>query len=149
MELPDTSMPVLVLQMQNHGALGVMRSLGRLGVPMYGVHPTRRPPASFSKYCRKVFALDLDQTPPEQSVDCLRDIARGIGATPLLMPTNDESALFVAHNASQLQDVFPVPGEPRSGRVVAVQQERHVSPREAPLNTHARHGLPGVPEGGS
>ena len=112
MELPDTSVPVLVLQMQHHGALGVMRSLGRLGVPMYGVHPTRRPPASFSKYCRKVFALDLDGTPPEQSVDCLRDIARGIGATALLMPTNDESALFVAHNASQLQDVFLFPANP-------------------------------------
>src|SRR5258707_14743447 len=45
-ELLDASLPVLVLQMQHHGALGVMRSLGRLGVPMYGVHPTRRPPAS-------------------------------------------------------------------------------------------------------
>lgn len=97
---------MLVLQLQHHGALGVMRSLGRLGVRMYGVHPTRRSAASFSKYCRKVFTLDLDRTPPEQAVDCLRDIARGIGATPLLMPTNDESALFVAHNASRLQDAF-------------------------------------------
>src|SRR4029450_2316331 len=102
MNLRDTSLPVLVLQMQHHGALGVMRSLGRLGVPMYGVHPTDRPPASFSKYCRKVFALDLDRTPPEEGVYCLRDTARGIGPMPLLMPTNDESALFVAHNASQL-----------------------------------------------
>jgi D-aspartate ligase len=92
--------------MQHHGALGVMRSLGRLGVRVYGVHPTRRPPASFSKYCRKVFPLDLDRTPPEQAVDGLRDIARGLGATPLLMPSNDESALFVAHNASRLQDRF-------------------------------------------
>jgi predicted ATP-grasp superfamily ATP-dependent carboligase len=100
---------VLVLHMEHHGALGVMRSLGRLGVPMYGVHPTPRPPASFSKYCRKVFALDLDRTPPAQSVDRLRDIAREIGSMPLLMPTNDESALFVAHNASQLQDLFVFP----------------------------------------
>lgn len=105
-------MPVLVLQLQHHGALGVMRSLGRLGVRMYGVHPTRRSAASFSKYCRKVFTLDLDRTPPEQAVDCLRDIARGIGATPLLMPTNDESALFVAHNASRLQDAFLFPANP-------------------------------------
>ena len=112
MELQDTSLPVLVLEMQHHGALGVMRSLGRLGVPMYGVHATRRPPASFSKYCRKVFALDLDQTPPEQSVDCLRDIARGIGARPLLMPTNDETALFVARNATRLQHDFLFPANP-------------------------------------
>lgn len=106
MKLRDTSLPVLVLQMQHHGALGAMRSLGRLGVRMYGVHPTRRPVASFSKYCRGVFALDLDRTPPDQCIDCLRDIARGIGSMPLLMPTNDESALFVARSASHLQDHF-------------------------------------------
>ncbi len=112
MKLRDTSLPVLVLQMQHHGALGAMRSLGRLGVPMYGVHPTRRPVASFSKYCRKVFALDLDGTPAEESVDGLRDIARGIGSKPLLIATNDESALFVARNASQLQDRFLFPANP-------------------------------------
>jgi D-aspartate ligase len=112
MKLRDTSLPVLVLQMQHHGALGVMRSLGRLGVRMYGVHPTRRPTAAFSKYCRNVFALDLDRTPPDQCVECLRDIARGIGSMPLLMPTNDESALFVARNASQLQDRFRFPANP-------------------------------------
>jgi predicted ATP-grasp superfamily ATP-dependent carboligase len=109
MKLRDTSLPVLVLQMQHHGALGAVRSLGRLGVPVYGVHPTRRPVASFSKYCRDVFALDLDRTPPDQCVDCLRDIARGIGSMPLLMPTNDESALFVARHASQLEDRFLFP----------------------------------------
>src|SRR5580765_6076537 len=84
MTLQDVSLPVLVLQMQNHGALGAMRSLGRLGVRMYGVHSSRQPVASFSKYCRKVFALDLDQTPERESVDRLRDIARRIGSTPLL-----------------------------------------------------------------
>ena len=112
MKLRDTSLPVLVLQMQHHGALGIMRSLGRLGVRTYGVHSTRRPPASFSKYCRNVFELDLDHTPPAESVDRLRTIARRIGPMPLLMPTSDESALFVARNASQLQDHFLFPANP-------------------------------------
>src|SRR5262245_34381993 len=98
--------------MQHHGALGVMRSLGRLGVHVYGVHPTRRPPASFSKYCRKVFPLDLDQASAAQSIDRLREIARSLSATPLLMPTNDESALFVARNASRLQDAFVFAANP-------------------------------------
>src|SRR5262245_27672477 len=98
--------------MQHHGALGVMRSLGRLGVRVYGVHPTPRPPASFSKYCRKVFPLDLDRTPAEESVARLRKIARGLGGTPLLIPTNDESALFVARHAAPLRDVFCFPVNP-------------------------------------
>jgi predicted ATP-grasp superfamily ATP-dependent carboligase len=108
MELQDTSLPVLVLHMEHHGALGVMRSLGRLGVRMYGVHATPSPPASFSKYCQKAFALDLEQTPTEQSVDVLKDIGRRIGK-PLLLPTNDESALFVARHAAQLQEAFVFP----------------------------------------
>jgi D-aspartate ligase len=106
MELRDKSMPVVVLQMQNHGSLGVMRSLGRLGIAVYGVHATPRPAASFSKYCRKVFELDLDQNPPEESVDGLMEIARSVGAKPLLIPTNDESALFVAENSVRLREAF-------------------------------------------
>jgi predicted ATP-grasp superfamily ATP-dependent carboligase len=112
MRLRDTSLPVLVLQMQHHGALGVMRSMGRLGVRTYGVHSTRHPPASFSKYCRRAFELDLDHTPPQESVDRLRTIAREIGPMPLLLPTSDESALFVARNASQLQNHFRFPANP-------------------------------------
>jgi predicted ATP-grasp superfamily ATP-dependent carboligase len=56
-----------------------------------------------------VFALDLEHTPPDESVACLRDIARAIGAAPLLVPTNDESALFVARNAVRLHDAFRFP----------------------------------------
>src|ERR1051326_257683 len=83
----DTSFPVLVLQMDHYGALGVMRSLGRLGVSVYGVHPTRWPVASFSRYCQKVFPLDLDTTPADQAVDRLLAIAKTIGVPrPVLMP---------------------------------------------------------------
>jgi len=50
MQLRNASMPVLVLPMDHYGSLGVMRSLGRLGVPVYGAHPTPRPIASFSTW---------------------------------------------------------------------------------------------------
>jgi D-aspartate ligase len=112
MERIDTSSAVLVLQMDHYGALGVMRSLGRLGVSVYGVHPTRWPAASFSRYCRKVFPLDLDAVPTEQSVDCLLNIANTIGVRPILMATNDETALFVARNAARLQEAFRFPHNP-------------------------------------
>jgi D-aspartate ligase len=109
----DTSFPVLVLQMDHYGALGVMRSLGRLGVSVYGVHPTRWPVASFSRYCKKVFPLDLDITPMDQSVDRLLAIAKSIGVRcPVLMPTNDETALFVARNAARLREAFVFPDNP-------------------------------------
>jgi predicted ATP-grasp superfamily ATP-dependent carboligase len=112
MKFRNTALPVLVLEMQHHGALGVMRSLGRLGVRVYGTHPTRWPAASFSRYCKKVFALDLERAPAQTSVDCLLDIARSMGTMPLLIPTNDETALYVAQNCSKLQEGFLFPVNP-------------------------------------
>src|SRR5215831_4584762 len=75
MKLTDTSLPVLVLQMDHYGALGVVRSLGRLGVQVYGAHPTHRPVTAFSRYCRKVFPLDINSVPAEESVCRLHEIA--------------------------------------------------------------------------
>jgi len=102
----NTLLPVVVLHMEHHGALGLVRSLGRLGVPVYGVHRVRRPYAYFSKYCRDVFVWDVDSEPRRRSVEYLRSIARIIGGKPLLIPTNDETALFVAQNAAELQQSF-------------------------------------------
>jgi predicted ATP-grasp superfamily ATP-dependent carboligase len=53
-----------------------------------------------------VFTLDLDKTAPNESVDRLLDIARRIGARSLLIPTSDECALFIARNATRLQEGF-------------------------------------------
>jgi D-aspartate ligase len=112
MKLIDTSLPVLVLQMDHYGALGAVRSLGRLGVRVYGVHPTRWPVAASSRYCRKVFELDIDRVPAQEAVDRLLEIARSIGGKALLMTTNDEGALFVARNASRLEEAFVFPRNP-------------------------------------
>src|SRR5262249_43345462 len=90
----------------------VMRSLGRLGVPMYGVHPTRWPIAGSSTYCRKVFRLDIETLPAERCVDSLLEIADRIGSRPLLMATNDATTVFVARNASRLKSGFLFPDNP-------------------------------------
>src|SRR5450755_5096721 len=52
----DTSTPAVVLKLDpnvmHHGGLGVIRSLGRLGVPVYGVHEGPLAPAANSVYLR-------------------------------------------------------------------------------------------------
>jgi D-aspartate ligase len=109
MELRNTSLPVLVLPMDHYGSLGVIRSLGRLGVQVYGVHRTNTPVASFSRYCRRIFKLDLDAASPALCVDNLSNFARKIGGRPLLIATDDRTALFVAQNTSGLQESFLFP----------------------------------------
>ena len=50
----EWSTPAVVLKfdqnMLHHGSLGVIRSLGRLGVPVYGVHERPWAPAASSRY---------------------------------------------------------------------------------------------------
>src|SRR5262249_27834340 len=98
--------------MEHHGALGVMRSLGRLGVPVYGVDADRSAIALRSRYCRGAFLWDIEARPAAASVDFLKSVARRIGGRPMLLATNDETALFVAENGCRLRTSFAFPDNP-------------------------------------
>ncbi|MGH3911543.1 MAG: hypothetical protein ACRDRM_12005, partial [Pseudonocardiaceae bacterium] len=64
----DTSTPAVVLMLDRtamqHGGLGAIRSLGRLGVPVYGVHDKPLAPAARSRYLhgRWFWRLPTDDT---------------------------------------------------------------------------------------
>jgi predicted ATP-grasp superfamily ATP-dependent carboligase len=91
------------------GGVGIVRSLGRLGVPVYGIDPNRFAPAFFSKYCRGKFLWDLDSAPVEESVRFLMEVGRKIGRRSVLIPTSDIGAMFVAEQAHRLQTWFIFP----------------------------------------
>src|SRR5262249_15559128 len=65
-----------------------------------------------SRYCRKVFPLDLDAMSAVDGVAGLADIAEKIGGKPLLIATNDETAIFIAQNATRLEKHFVFPRNP-------------------------------------
>src|SRR2546423_615879 len=107
----NTSTPVIVLAPGYHGH-GIARSLGRLGVPVYGVHADPRSPAARSRYWQENFIWDISKTSPEESVDWLLRLGRKIGSRPILMPTDDSSCLFVADHAATLKEEFLFPNQP-------------------------------------
>src|SRR5438067_11960681 len=74
-----------------YGALGVARSLGRLGVPTYTVSDKGLWPSSASRYWKKVFPLDLS-APLEESLQFLRDVACTVGGRPILLAATDRTA---------------------------------------------------------
>lgn len=100
------SIPVVVLGSGHHGALGIVRSLGRLEVPVYVVEPSLPAVSSVSRYCSGAFCWDLDNTSPEESLDFLFALGRHLGKDTLLMPTTDSGVLFVAENASSLGESY-------------------------------------------
>jgi predicted ATP-grasp superfamily ATP-dependent carboligase len=106
----DTSVPVVVLGF-HHGSLGVARSLGRLGVTVYGVTGDRRAPALASRYCRPV-VWDLEGAPRAQTIAFLENLGRRIGRQALLIPTTDATSLLVAEHQDALAARFLFPRVP-------------------------------------
>lgn len=105
----DNNTPVVVLSAKTHGSLGMLRSLGRLGIAVYAIDSDPRGPASYSRYCRRRFVWDFETASDESSLEFLIDTAREIGRRPLLLPTWDETAVFAARYYRELRDRYLLP----------------------------------------
>jgi predicted ATP-grasp superfamily ATP-dependent carboligase len=90
---------VVIFQSCHHGGLGIVRSLGRLGVPVYSVDAARWEPAFASRYCRGRFIVKSGTGLPEEAVVRLLEIGRKVGGRPILIPTTDRAAIGVADHA--------------------------------------------------
>src|SRR5436190_5794285 len=108
----NTTTPIVVLRAIRHGSLCVARSLGRLGIPVFVVDPSRWGPAVLSRYCSGYFPWDFEPSCTAESVQFLLDVAGRIGGRPILMPTTDASALLVAHYAGVLKEAYDFPDQP-------------------------------------
>lgn len=97
--MTNYSVPAVVLHATHHGGLGIVRTLGRLGVPVYCAGPAWEP-AFHSRYCRGDFHLDIRE---EQAVEQLDAIGRKLGGRPLLIATTDTTAIWTAEHAAGLQ----------------------------------------------
>jgi predicted ATP-grasp superfamily ATP-dependent carboligase len=98
----------LVPELFHHGGLAVVRTLGRLGVPVYGVHDTPRAPAALSRYSAGKFVYREGDDP----LRFLREVASTVGTRPLLVPQDDVSTLFVDAHANELRELFLFPEQP-------------------------------------
>jgi D-aspartate ligase len=114
----DVTVPVLVLKIGryavHHGTLGIIRSLGRLGVPVYAVVEDCFAPAATSYYLTKAFACDSGDRDAERVLARVTGIGERLGRPTILIPTDDSAAAFVAEHAHKLAKwfLFPrLPGE--------------------------------------
>jgi D-aspartate ligase len=142
MNIKNVSTPVVVLrgvESASHGALGVVRSLGRLGVPVYAVAPYPRTAAFFSGYCRGKHVCDVAHGDAQQSLDRLLAIGRKIGGRPILMPTDDKALLFCANHDQVLREQFLFP-------VMCPSLIRELSSKQGMYHLAKKHGVP-TPEG--
>lgn len=100
---------VVILRSGHHGGLGIIRSLGRLRVPVYTVDADWWEAGFSSRYCYGRFLLDTAIAPPAQSIARLIQIARTVGGRPLLIPTTDTTAIWMTEHAAALEEAYCFP----------------------------------------
>jgi D-aspartate ligase len=128
----DTSTPVLVLtaspraRRAPHSALGILRSLGRLGIPVHTVDSNPRGPSSYSRYLRRRFVFDLPGASVESTIEHLLLAGRRLGSRAILIPTWDDLAILVADAEPALREQFLLPRQPVGlARSLASKKEMH------------------------
>ncbi|MDQ3812300.1 MAG: carboxylate--amine ligase [Chloroflexota bacterium] len=111
-----TGAPVLVLKTVRgafqHGELGVVRSLGRLGAQVHVCQDSRLTPVARSRYVRGTLTWNFPVHSEQESVAYLLEMAGQIGGRPILIPTDDVGALLVADHAAALKQEFVFPDQP-------------------------------------
>ena len=124
----DTEVPALIVKIGHyplhHGGVAAIRTLGRLGVPVYAITEDSFTPAALSRYCRDAFVWPTTGCEdPDELVDGLLAIGEKIGRRTLAVPTDEEAAVLLAENASRLSAHFLLPDvQPALPRKLASKQ---------------------------
>jgi D-aspartate ligase len=114
--------PILILGLAGlsmaHGALGAVRSAGRLGIAVFLAHGDRRCPVDVSRYSSGALML-----PREASSAAKLELLVAFGRQhrqPVLLPVDDQSTLFVEEHTAELEPAFRFPWQPTGlGRTLA------------------------------
>ncbi|MEU3980150.1 ATP-grasp domain-containing protein [Streptomyces sp. NPDC026672] len=136
----DRDVPGLIVKFGDyplhHGGVGAIRSLGRLGVPMYAITEDPYTPAASSRYLERAFVWPTSGAEdPGHLVEGLLRIGRRIGRPAVLIPTDEEAAVLIAEHQDALGERFLFPRvDPGLPRRLASKQGLH--------ELCVKHGVP-------
>lgn len=136
----DREVPGLIVKFGDyplhHGGVGAIRSLGRLGIPMYAITEDRYTPAAASRYLRRAFVWPTTGTEePERLVEGLLRIGQRIGRPTVLVPTDEEAAVLIAEHQDELGDRFLFPR-------VDAKLPRRLASKQGLHELCVEHGIP-------
>ncbi len=120
------------------GPLGTMRSLGRLGVRVYGLKHQDPSPSSSSRYCAGTLSVGDDGRPWDDEARTLSELVaagKQLGGGTILIPGSDEWAVFVARHSSELARWFQF-------QLVTVDLIEELAAKDGLYRLATAHGLP-------
>jgi predicted ATP-grasp superfamily ATP-dependent carboligase len=126
----NRQIPALILKIGHYplhsGGVGAIRTLGRLGVPVYATAEDRLTPAAVSRYCTGTFRWrTTGHEDPADLVGGLAEIGQRIGRKAVAVPVDDEAAVLLAEHADVLSEyfLFPRMADPGLVRKLASKHE--------------------------
>jgi predicted ATP-grasp superfamily ATP-dependent carboligase len=127
----DAVVPVLVLKVGryflHHGAVGIIRSLGRMSVPVYGIVENRFTPAAVSKYLSGAFVWDTRGLDVPRFLEGMAVIGERLKRPTILIATDDRAAILIAEQAAALRRWFLFPQQPATlPRTLANKRELYL-----------------------
>lgn len=136
----DRDVPGLIVKFGDyplhHGGVGAIRSLGRLGIPMYAITEDRYTPAAASRYLRRAFVWPTTGTEePERLVEGLLRVGARIGRPTVLVPTDEEAAVLIAEHQEELGERFLFPR-------VDAKLPRRLASKQGLHELCVEHGIP-------
>ena len=128
---PGETVPVLVLAdghlVLHHGGVGIIRSLGRMGVPVYSVIKDRFTPAAVSRYLTGAFIWRRQDLDVEQVLEGMAIIGERLQRPTIVIPTDDVAAILLAEQRALLPRWFHFPHVPAQlPRTLANKRELHL-----------------------
>jgi len=106
----DTSVAALVLNFGEYpfhqGSLGVIRSLGSVGIPVFAIQRSRFIPSGASRYLSGKFLWKSDGKNVAHFLEGLATIAKKLDRPTILVPTDDLSSILIAENSHLLSSQF-------------------------------------------
>lgn len=119
-----------------HTTLGIARSLGRLGIPIYSIDTRNGGPSSACRYLRRRYIVDL---PPDASLadttQYLVEAGRRLGSRAVLIPTWDDVSIAVSEAYPALKDHFLLPDQPEG-------LARSLASKKGMYRLAVKHGVP-------
>jgi predicted ATP-grasp superfamily ATP-dependent carboligase len=106
--LAERTPPAIVLQSSFANGLGIIRGLGRAGVPVLALDRSTRALGFDSRYAAGMLCPD-PKTDAEAFLLFLEDLARRLPSKAVVFPTHDEYIWIVSRNAERLRDGYLIP----------------------------------------
>jgi predicted ATP-grasp superfamily ATP-dependent carboligase len=89
----------------SYSGLGIVRSLGRLGVPIYALDPNPKQIGMDSRFCKSKVCPSIESN-EEEHIEFLIQLSNSLGQKPVLFPTGDNTVLCYAKHEDMLRNYF-------------------------------------------